>query len=381
MSLLSGGLGPGGAAQRRVAPFMLPAVAALLLGLWAGLARIGWDLPKADEGLMVRHGALMVVGFVATLIAVERAIAVGGLPALAAPALSAATGVALILGAGGRVAPGLALAAAAAYALDVAVLLLRHQQPPLGLLFVAGVCLEVAAVVWWEGGGVRYIVPWWMAFLLLTVAAERLEIIRFQRFSTATVLAGGAVLALLALGLILSLWHLDAGGRVLGAGVLAAALWLARRDVAGRTVRTQGLARFAAVGVITAYAWLAVAGTLLLLGGFGGGAGWEYDAAVHAFFIGFVISAIIAHAPIIAPAVTGLRFPYTPLFYLPLVLVNGALVVRVLADLNESDEARRWAAMVQALAIVLFLGLVAASLAAGGLRARAGRRPSAGAVG
>lgn len=76
-------------ARRRVAPFMLAAVAALLLGLWAGVARIGWDLPSAGGDLMLRHGGLMVVGFVGTVSAVERAVAVRSLPAFAAPAHAA----------------------------------------------------------------------------------------------------------------------------------------------------------------------------------------------------------------------------------------------------------------------------------------------------
>ena len=85
----------------------------------------------------------------------------------------------------------------------------------------------------------------------------------------------------------------------------------------------------------------------------------------HAFSIGFVFSAIIAHEPIIAPAVTGLRFAYTPLLYAPLVLLDGALVLRISADLLEDNELRRWTGMIQAVAIVLFLLLSAGSVAAG----------------
>jgi hypothetical protein len=149
----------------------------------------------------------------------------------------------------------------------------------------------------------------------------------------------------------------------MGVALLIGPLWLVRRDIARRTVRTEGLARFAAAGVLTAYAWLAVSGAMLLAWGLE--PGLRYDAVVHAFFIGFVFTAIIAHEPIIAPAVTGLRFAYTPVLYLPLVLLNGALVVRVAADLGEWDEVRRWSGMVQALTLCLFLVLSVASLAIG----------------
>jgi hypothetical protein len=350
-------------AQRRVAPFMLIALVSLLIGLWAGLARLGWELPEADGALMLRHGGLMVVGFVGTLIAVERAVAIGRLPAFAAPALSAAAGIALLAGAPTAMAPALASAAGAAYALDIAVLLLLHRQPALAVLFAGGVCLAVAGIVWWDGGGLRTVVPWWMAFLALTIAGERLELIRFQRLGSLDLLAGASLLALLVGGGAVTFWEVDAGVRLMGIALLAGPLWLVRRDIARRTVRTEGLARFAAAGVLTAYAWLAVSGAMLLAWGLE--PGLHYDAVVHAFFIGFVFSAIIAHEPIIAPAVTGLRFAYTPVLYLPLLLLNGALVVRVAADLGEWDEVRRWSGMVQALTLCLFLVLSVASLALG----------------
>lgn len=342
---------------------MLAALASLLLGLWAGLARIGWELPEADASLMLRHGGLMVVGFVATLIAVERAVAVRSPVAFAAPALSAAAGIVLITGASDRLPPALAAAAGVAYSLNVAVLLYEHRQPVMALSLVGGVCLAIAGIVWWDGGGLRTVVPWWMAFLVFTIAAERLEIIRFQRFSTPAAAFGGAVLLLALAGPIMTLWQLGAGVRVLGVALLVGPLWLVQRDVARRTVRTDGLARFAAAGVLTAYAWLAASGAMLLIWGLE--PGLRYDAVLHTFFIGFVFTAIIAHEPIIVPAVTGLRFVYTPALYLPLVLLTGTLAVRIAADLGEWADLRRWSGMVQAVAITLFLLLSAASLVMG----------------
>jgi hypothetical protein len=94
-------------------------------------------------------------------------------------------------------------------------------------------------------------------------------------------------------------------------------------------------------------------------------AGLHYDAVIHAFFIGFIFTVIIAHEPIIAPAVTGLPFVYTPVLYVPLSLLNGALVARITADLGDWSEARQWAGMVQAVAITLFLLLSAASVLMG----------------
>lgn len=353
-------------ARRRVVPFLFLALISLLLGLWAGLARIGWDMPEADGELMLRHGALMVVGFVGTVIAIERAVAVRSIPAFAAPALSAAAGVVLVIGGPTALAAALATAAGVAFALNTAILLLRHRMLPFAVAFAGGLSLAVAGVVWWQGGGLSRVVPWWIAFLVLTISAERLEFIRFQRFSRSGLLSGALVLLLVMAGPAVTLADLDLGTRLLGIGLLAGALWLVRRDLARHTVRTDGLARFAATGVLTAYAWLAVTGALLVVEGFTGGL--RYDAVVHAFFIGFVFSAIIAHAPIIAPAVTGLHLAYTPLLYVPLAVLNAALVLRIAADLAEASEARRWSGMIQALAILLFLALTVGSAVAGSMR-------------
>jgi hypothetical protein len=355
---------------------MLLALISLLVGLWAGLARIGWTLPAADGPLMLRHGGLMVVGFVATVIAIERAVALRSLVAFAAPALSAATGLTLVAGAPDPVAPVLATAAGGAYALTNAFLLYRHRALPQAMSLAGAICLAVAGAVWLGEGSVVTVVPWWMAFLVLTIVSERLEIIRFQRFSPASLVFGGALLGLVLIGPAVTLWRVDTGVRLLGIGLLFAPLWLVRRDIARRTVRTDGLARFAATGVLTAYAWLAISGAMLLAWALG--PGLRYDATLHAFFIGFVFTAIIAHEPIIAPAVTGLRFTYMPVLYLPLVLLDGALVVRIAADLGQWGNVRLWSGMVQAVAITLFLLLSAASIAVGRLGGLPWRRPMPG---
>jgi len=352
------------AMQRRVAPFLLIAITSLVVGLWAGLARIGWELPEADASLMLRHGGLMVVGFVATIIAIERAVAVRTLPAFAAPAFSAAAGVALLVDAPAAFAPGLATASGVAYSVNAAVLLQRHRMPPFALLLGGALCLAVAGLVWWDGGGIQRVVPWWMAFLVLTIVAERLEIIRFQRFSRAAMTLGLLALALLVLGPLLSLVEPRIGAQALGIGFVLTTLWLLPRDIARRTVRTDGLTRYAAVGVLSAYAWLLATGLLLLTGGLTGG-GVGYDAVIHAFFIGFVFSAIFAHGPIILPAVTGLPMRFTALFFLPLLALEGALIVRIAADVAGAPEPRRWAGMVQAVAIVAFFALSALHTAAG----------------
>lgn len=51
--------------------------AALVLGLWGGLFRIGWAARPPSDALALLHGPLMVSGFFGPLIALERAVATG----------------------------------------------------------------------------------------------------------------------------------------------------------------------------------------------------------------------------------------------------------------------------------------------------------------
>ena len=71
-----------------------------------------------------------------------------------------------------------------------------------------------------------------------------------------------------------------------------------------------------------------------------GTAVFYYDAAIHAIAIGFVLSMIFGHAPIILPAVIGLRVGYSAAVYGPLALLHLSVLLRVTADLFERVELR-----------------------------------------
>ena len=50
---------------------------ALLVGLWVGLARLGLALPGGMPARAEFHSALMISGFLGTVISLERAVAIG----------------------------------------------------------------------------------------------------------------------------------------------------------------------------------------------------------------------------------------------------------------------------------------------------------------
>lgn len=76
----------------RVAWHRLPLLAlgglSLIAGIWAGLVRLGWRLPVPSVAAMSDHGALMIGGFLGTLISLERAVALARGWAYAAPLLT-----------------------------------------------------------------------------------------------------------------------------------------------------------------------------------------------------------------------------------------------------------------------------------------------------
>jgi len=120
-------------------------------------------------------------------------------------------------------------------------------------------------------------------------------------------------------------------------------------------VRQTGLTRFIAVCLLSGYVWLGVGG--LLTWRFAGVlAGPYYDAMLHTVFVGFVFAMIFGHAPIIIPAILGrTTSPYHPALYVPLLLLQASLLLRVVGDLLGWWPGRQWGGLLNALAVLLFL--------------------------
>ncbi len=154
-------------------------------------------------------------------------------------------------------------------------------------------------------------------------------------------------------GLVLTPIAFRLGVRVAGVGLIALALWLGRHDVARRTVRQPGLTRFIALCLLSGYVWLAVSGLLAALYG-GAAAGGHYDAMLHALFLGFVFAMIFGHAPIIFPAVLGVRVTFRQAFYIHLALLHATLILRIVGDLLPWLPGRQWGGLGNALALLLF---------------------------
>lgn len=339
-------------------PVLASAVAAVLAGLWAGLWRLGWDLPHG-EVLAELHGPLMICGVFGTLVGLERAIALGQGWAYAAPGLSAMATVALL--AGMPVAwAGWAYTASAVLLTAVSAAAMLLQPALFTATLVAGAAAWLAGTLIWAGGApVPALSAWWLAFLILTIAGERLELSRLlprRRGSLPLYLLATALVVGGAAPGLTDPW----GARLTGFGLAGLAVWLARHDIATRGIRGHGQVRFMAACMLAGYLWLGVAAALLAAGP-PGQAVFGYDAALHAVLIGFVLSMVFGHALIILPAVARIRVRYAPLLYGPLVLLHASVALRVGADCVAWAAGRRWSGALTGLALAAFAAALVAS--------------------
>ena len=236
------------------------------------------------------------------------------------------------------------------------VVICRREPALFALTMAAGALAWCAGnVLWLAGFAIYRVVFWWMAFLVLTIAGERLELNRVLRPTPLVRAAFVAAAALVGAGAVLSLRVESVGVRILGGGLLATATWLARNDVARRTVRQRGLTRFMAVALLGGYVWLAIGGVLgIALAP--AAPGVRYDAMLHAVFLGFVLSMVFAHAPVIFPAILGVPLRYRPAFYAHVALLHASLSLRLTGDLvDDLARWRVWGGLLNAACLALFV--------------------------
>lgn len=339
---------------------IIPAVLAVVIGIWAGLVRVGWDWPLPQGGWSRDHAPLLVSGFLGTVIGMERAVALERRPAFIGPLLSGAGVLTVVLGGPSPTAPILLSAAAVAMTVvNVAGPLSRGRIADHTLVVIAGSLVWLAGNVLWAFGFAGYILTlFWIGFLAMTVGGERLELSQFSRPGRRARILFWVFAALLPLGAGLGAAGFGIGQRFTGLGLVTLALWLARYDFARRVSGKTGLSRYMALTLTSAYVWMLASGTTWLYHGnlF---AGPTYDGAVHAFFIGFVLVMIFAHAPVIVSALVGVTEAFDRLLYGPVALMHASLLARLFGDLFAQPGLRRWGALLNAVALVIFMAMMA----------------------
>lgn len=335
-------------------PFLAFAMICLVCGLWAGLVRLGWDWPLARWYWLVVHGPMMVGGFLGTVIGLERAVGLGKNWATLAP-LAAALGAISFLAVESQPLSAALLSSGSLFLTIIFISILRNHRNLATLTMTLGaVCWLIGNLLWFSQGVVFLVVPWWIAFLVLTIAGERVELNRFLEPTPAVLASFVGCIVIILCGCVVSIQDYDLGSRILAVGLIAIAIWLWIHDIARRTVRQKGLTQFTAVCLLVGYFWLLFSGIVGLVYG-NQGAGVVYDAFLHSVFIGFVFSMIFGHAPIIFPSVLNRPLNYKSSFYIHLALLHLGLILRVFGDFGNIWDLRLWGGLISTVAVALFV--------------------------
>lgn len=284
------------------------------------------------------HGLVMVVSFMGTAISLERAIALRAKWAFGTPFLLGLDGIALL----GGWAPLGHLFQFEGALLLFATYVALWQRSPITLLAVFGLSavMLVLATALAPFLTIKPLVPMLCTFLVATIAAERAELAQLTLPKTSEKVIATLVVALAlaaALYLVLSVT-----ASVFGALALAAlALWLAANDVAKTSIRRPGIHRFIGAALLIGYFWLLIAAGTWLVTALCAARVPPlevaaqinvYDVVIHSVFVGFGLSMIMAHAPVILPAVIHRSLSVHRLAWAPLLVMNIALAVRVGGD-------------------------------------------------
>lgn len=346
-------------------PFLFLAILALLAALWAGLMRLGWGLPTLTPSLAMAHGPLMISGFLGILIPLERAVAMKQKWMYLPPLLAGLGWLVTLLIRTLPLGPFL-LTLASLGGVAILIEMTRREFALHTITMLLGMLAWfVGNLLWLLGWQIFQVVFFWQAFLILTIAGERLELSRVLRPSRIQQNFFGMIILIFLAGIITSIFNLQIGTRMNGAGLLLLALWSIRNDLAWRNLRHKlPLTRYIAWCLALGLTWLGIGGVLNLI--FGAQvAGPRYDAALHVVFVGFVISMIFGHAPIIFPAILGLPVTFYPAFYGQLILLNLSLILRITGDLTNQIALRKWGGLLNEVAILLFLGMTIYSIVKG----------------
>ncbi len=348
--------------NRAPLPFLFLAILALLAALWAGLMRLGWNLPALTPSLALAHGPLMISGFLGILISLERAVAMKQKWMYLPPLLAALGWLATLLIHSLPLGPIL-LTLASAGGVAILIEMTRREFALHTVTMLLGMLAWFTGnLLWLLGWQIFQVVFFWQAFLVLTIAGERLELSRVLRPTRMSQYLFGGIVSILFAGLIFTNINMQVAARLNGAGLLLLALWSLQHDIAWRNLRHKlPLTRYIAWCLALGLAWLGVGGVLNLI--FGAQvAGPRYDAALHIVFVGFVISMIFGHAPIIFPAILGVPINFKPRFYIHLALLHASLGLRVIADYTNLHTLRMWGGLLNEVAILLFIGMTVLSI-------------------
>ena len=319
--------------------------------------RLGVPTPTVFSSQAGNHGTFMLSAFFGTVICLERAVALNKPWVYLAPLLSGLGGLAMLVGV--PIEWSSVLFTCSGLILSIASFKIYLQQRVLYTftLFVGALSWMVGNALWALSNDHLVAVPYGIGFLVLTIAGERLELTRFLPPNPKADRIFAFFIGVSLIGIVFSGLLAKTGSVCTGVGLTGLALWLINFDIARTTIWKSGLTRFVATCLLLGYGWLFVGGLLVMNKALDPGALLR-DAALHAILLGFVMSMVIGHAPIIFPAIMRVRIPYSPIFYLPLLTLHISIFLRITGGFLDDWALRRLGAEGNAIAILLFVAVL-----------------------
>lgn len=329
---------------------LLPiAIFSLLIGIYVGLIRIGWQLPFWHGMPISHHGIIMVGSFLGSLISLERVVTLKTKLPLLIPIIMVASMPALLLQ-NNILAFQMLILGSFGYAIISIQIALKYKLAGDFLIFFGAFFQLIAHIILYKTNSYPLAFAGWMLFLIFTIVGERLNLTRFLPVTKLDKIELYAWLSLL----VLSSGFYHFGLAILvGLSFIGLAQWLVRNDIAIINIQKSGQFKFLGYALIGAYLWLFLSGIISLQRI---GNPFLYDALLHSFFVGFVLSMIMAHAPIIFPSILKINIrPHHPIFYVWLALLHTSLIIRVLGDFIQNAWLRKTGGLFNGLSFILFL--------------------------
>lgn len=335
-------------------PFLLLGLFSLVAGLFTGMARLGIQTPDIYQDISGMHSALMISAFFGTLIGLERAVATRHLWAYLAPLISGLGGLLLISGSFAIYVPILFTIAGLIFMIASGVIVRKQKALFTYSLFLASALWLAGSLFWLLSGNLWTSIPCGLAFLIVTIAGERLELTRFMKPNPVAARLFVFVLLWIVASALWSSASSFQKNELFGVSLSGLAIWLMRFDIARKTIFKEGITRFVAVCLLSGYVWLFIGGLLLATTGATSYA-YQKDAGIHAIALGFIFSMVIGHAPIIFPAIMRVSIPFSKLLYVPLGVLQFGVALRIVAAITQEKALRMAGGVLNEMAVILLI--------------------------
>lgn len=329
------------------------ALFSMLVGVYIGFIRIGWVFPVSNNLPIPHHGILMAGSFLGTLVSVERVVVLKNRWVWFIPILMVSS-LFFLISQQNQIAFGVLLVGSIGYFFISFQNYITYKLKGDILMLIGAFFQIVAFTIFILTHSYPMSFAGWLLFFLLTIVGERLNLTRFLPVSPKAVIELYVWLGVL---IISSFLYHFGFAIVVSLSLWGISQWLLRNDIALINIHKAGHYKFLGMALIGAYFWLFITGGLGLIKSDNP---YLYDALLHAFFVGFVLSMVLAHAPIIFPGLLQIKLtPFHPIMYVWLFALHASLFLRVYGDIFESYELRKLGGLFNGISFVGYLLTVA----------------------